>query len=223
MCLWAAVNLHKSYHLLFIHVVDVRLRKMTLHTRRAPNNCGASGRASRPEIKQELSHNPCLLKIILFRRGWWILGCILSSGCGGNCLISVDAMRKRLYVTVCLCSSASVTYSMWHAAFDLAEVQNSVPSSRSFKSNLERMSCSQRRFTIWSKLCEENKLNARVLTDVGNSTEDDSSNTFICKLAINDALKILHNEGFPLKHLLPSNCNQNTLYPHVARTQHVLI
>lgn len=89
-CLWAAVNLHKSYHVLFIHVVDVRLRKMTLHTRRAPNNCGASGRASRTEIKQVLSHNPCLLKISLFRRGWWILGCILSSGCGGNCVISVE-------------------------------------------------------------------------------------------------------------------------------------
>lgn len=58
--------------------MDVCLRKMTLHTQRAPNNCGASGRASRTEIKQVLSHNPCLLKINLFRRGWWILGCILA-------------------------------------------------------------------------------------------------------------------------------------------------
>lgn len=79
----------------FIHVLDVCLRKMTLHTRRAPNNCGASGRASRTEIKQVLSHNPCLLKISLFRRGWWILGsCILSSGCGGNCLISVELWER---------------------------------------------------------------------------------------------------------------------------------
>lgn len=70
---WSFIN-----HLLFIHVVDVRLRKMTLHAQRAPNNCGASGRASRTEIRQVLSHNPCLLKISLFRRGWWILGCILA-------------------------------------------------------------------------------------------------------------------------------------------------
>lgn len=76
---WAAVSSQEAYHLLFIHVVDVCLRKMTLHTRRAPNNCGASGRASRTEIKQVLSHNPCLLKISLFRWGWRILGSILSS------------------------------------------------------------------------------------------------------------------------------------------------
>lgn len=37
MFLKAAVNLHKSYHLLFIYVVDVGLTKMTVHTRRAPN------------------------------------------------------------------------------------------------------------------------------------------------------------------------------------------
>lgn len=113
MCVRAAVNLHKSCHVLFIHVVDVRLRKMTLHTRRAPNNCGASGRASRTEIKQVLSHNPCLAKnkpvqtrVVdsrLHPQLW--LWRQLFDKCG--------AMRKRLYITVCLCSSASVTYRPW--------------------------------------------------------------------------------------------------------------
>lgn len=58
---------------------------------------------------------------------------------------------------------------------------------------------------------------------MGNNVEDEYWNTSISKVAINDTLKILHNEGFPLKHLLPSNCNQNALYSHVGRPQHILI
>lgn len=75
---------------------------MTLHTQRAPNNCGASGRASRTRIKQVLSHKPRLLKISLFRRGWWILGCILAVE--ATVWWSMELWGRGVYATVCLCS-----------------------------------------------------------------------------------------------------------------------
>lgn len=146
--------------------------KATLHTRTAPNNCGASGRATRTEIKQVLSHNPCLLKISLFRRGWWILGCILSSGCGGNCLMSAESHeRARLYVTVCLCSPASVTYSTWRLLIWLRCPIQLFVHILHVKKKQKSTECSRRRLTSNTcialekdpKLGEEIKLNAHKL------------------------------------------------------------
>lgn len=63
----------------------------------------------------------------------------------------------------------------------------------------------------------------KAFTDMGNNVEDDYWNVSISQLAINDMLKILHIEGFPLKHSLPSNCNQNTVCSHIGGPQHILI
>lgn len=86
----AAVNLQKSRHLLCIRVLDACSGKVTLHTQRTLYNCGAPSGAGRTEIKQVL--HPILLKISLFRRGWWILDCV----CEGNSVMSVRA-RTQLH------------------------------------------------------------------------------------------------------------------------------
>lgn len=143
--MWDAVNPHKSYHLLLIHVVDVRLRKMTLHTQRAPNNCGASGRASMTEIKQVLSHNPCLLKISLQTRvadsrlhsQLWLRRQLFDKR---------GAMTKRLYITVCLCSSASVTYTTVHEGFLSSWSTPQCPIQSSVSAHRKATKCSERQF-----------------------------------------------------------------------------
>lgn len=84
------MNLHKSRHLLCIRVLDACSGKMTLHTQRTLHNCGAPSGACRTEIKQVL--HPILLKINLFRRGWWILDCV----CEGNSVMIVRA-RMQLH------------------------------------------------------------------------------------------------------------------------------
>lgn len=98
------------------------------------------------------------------------------------------AMRERLCATVCRpFFSACMTYCTWRLF------------GSSYSVTVALVKTVVLKYEILTEVSNDSNPVKCILTvpDTGKSFRDKYSNTSISKLAINDAFRILHNEGFP--------------------------